>query len=60
MFASVLVIHRRGQWAAESRTKRCWTKESPRSCPGMWCNSGEAVVITGVAGSIKPPPRRAA
>jgi hypothetical protein len=30
------------------------------SCPGEWCNNGAAVVISGRAGSIKPPPRRAA
>ncbi len=30
-----------------------------RSCPETWCNNGEAIVITGGAGSIKLPPRRA-
>ena len=30
------------------------------SCPGEWCNSGEAVVITGKAGPIKLSRRRAA
>jgi len=31
-----------------------------RSCPGGWCNSDAVVVISGGAGSIKLPPRRAA
>jgi hypothetical protein len=30
-----------------------------RSCPGEWCNNGEAVVISGRAGSIRLPLRAA-
>ena len=32
---------------------------SGRSCPSEWCNNGEAVVISGRAGSIKLPLRAA-
>jgi len=31
-----------------------------RSCPGEWCNRGEAVVVTGKARLIKLSRRRAA
>jgi hypothetical protein len=36
------------------------TRVIGRSCPGEWCNSGEAIVIFGGAGSIKLLPLRAA
>ena len=31
----------------------------PGSCPSEWCNNGEAVVISGRAGSIRLPLRAA-
>jgi putative transposase len=44
----------------EGKTLKDFTGLHNRSCPWEWCNSGAAVVISGEAGSIKPPPRRAA
>jgi hypothetical protein len=50
LLRTFLIIERTGSY----------TDAADRSCPGEWCNNGEVVVIAGVAGSIKPPPRRAA
>ena len=42
------------------RAKMAFMVSKQRSCPGEWCNSGEAVVITGKAQLIKLSRRRAA
>ena len=40
---------------------RIWQiRQGLRSCPGEWCNSGEAVVMSGEAGLIKLSRRLAA
>jgi hypothetical protein len=35
----------------------CSEDKCEGSCPSEWCNNGEAVVISGRAGSVKQPPR---